>query len=278
MGVTIHDKTIVITGASSGIGEEAAMLLARKGARVCLVARRREELERVKTGIETSGGKAWIYPADLSKEDAIVSCARDILAEHPQVDVLVNNAARSIRRLVSDSLDRFHDYQRTMQTNYFGPLRLTLALLPGMLQRGSGHIINVSSYSTLIPVPRFAAYVASKSALEGFSRSLAAELVGKDIHVTIINYPLVKTPMTAPTKGYEYLNQMQAEQAAGWIVRAIEKRPMRIATFIAALWATMMAALPTLTTAFTGRYMLRRSRKIQALVERDAQRQPKANR
>ncbi len=273
MGAEIHDKTIVITGASSGIGENAAILLARKGARLCLVARRREELERVKTRIESAGGKAWIYPADLSKPEDIDACASAILAEHDHVDILVNNAARSIRRLVSDSLDRLHDYQRTIQTNYFGPVQLTLRLLPGMLQRGQGHIINVSSYSTLIPVPRFAAYVASKSALEGFSRSLAAELVGKNIFVTIINYPLVKTPMTAPTKGYEYLKQMQADKAAQWIVRAIEKRPMRIATRIAALWGTAMAAFPTLTTAFTGRYMLRRSRKIQALVERDAARQ-----
>lgn len=272
MGATIQGKTIVITGASSGIGEHAALLLARKGARLCLVARRREELERVQTAIQAQGGVAWVYPADLSKSESIDHCAEAILAEHPQVDVLVNNAARSIRRLVSDSLDRLHDYQRTMQTNYFGPLQLTLKLLPGMYRRGSGHIINVSSYSTLIPVPRFAAYVASKSALEGFSRSLAAELVGKDIHVTIINYPLVKTPMTAPTKGYEYLKQMQADQAAGWIIRAIERRPMRIATRIAALWGIAMAALPTLTTAFTGRFMLRRARRIQALVERDAQR------
>lgn len=270
MAVEIQGKTIVITGASSGIGEDAAKLLARKGARVCLIARRREELDRVKTTIEAEGGRAWIYPADLSKENEIDACARTILAEHPQVDVLVNNAARSIRRLVSDSLDRYHDYQRTMQTNYFGPLRLTLNLLPGMLARGSGHIINVSSYSTLIPVPRFSAYVASKSALEGFSRSLAAELVGKNIYVTIINYPLVKTPMTAPTKGYEYLKQMQADEAAGWILRAIEKRPMRIATRIAMAWSTAMAAMPTLMTAYTGRFMLRRARRIQALVEKQA--------
>ncbi|MGH8453214.1 MAG: SDR family NAD(P)-dependent oxidoreductase [Nevskiales bacterium] len=271
MAVEVQGKTIVITGASSGIGEDAARLLARKGARVCLIARRREELERVKTAIETEGGKVWIYPTDLSKEAEIDACARALLAEHPQVDVLVNNAARSIRRLVSESLDRFHDYQRTMQTNYFGPLRLTLSLLPGMLARGTGHIINVSSYSTLIPVPRFSAYVASKSALEGFSRSLAAELVGKNIYVTIINYPLVKTPMTAPTRGYEYLKQMDAATAAGWIVKAIEKRPARIATRIGAAWAVAMSAMPTLMTAYTGRFMLRRARRIQALVEQHAQ-------
>jgi short-subunit dehydrogenase len=272
MAVEIRGKTIVITGASSGIGEAAAKQLAQRGARLCLVARRQDALARVKAEIEAAGGQAWIYPADLSREDEIDACARAILAEHPQVDVLVNNAARSIRRLVSESLDRFHDYQRSMQLNYFGPLRLTLALLPGMLARGQGHIVNVSSYSTMLTVPRFSAYVASKSALEGFSRSLAAELVGKDIYVTVINYPLVRTPMTAPTKGYQYLKQMEPEDAARWIVKAIEKRPARVASLIQAAWGVLLTAFPTLMTAYTGRFMLRRARKLQALVERDAQR------
>jgi short-subunit dehydrogenase len=268
MAVGIRGKTIVITGASSGIGAAAARLLAQRGARLCLVARRADELARVKTDIEAAGGQAWIYPADLSKEAEIDACARAILAEHP----LVNNAARSIRRLVSESLDRFHDYQRTMQLNYFGPLRLTLAVLPGMLARGQGHIVNVSSYSTMLTVPRFSAYVASKSALEGFSRSLAAELVGKAIYVTVINYPLVKTPMTAPTAGYRYLKQMEPEEAARWIVKAIEKRPARVASFIQAAWGVLLTAFPTLMTAYTGRFMLRRARKLQARVERDARR------
>ena len=270
MTAEIRGKTIVITGASSGIGEAAAKLLAQKAGRLCLVARRADELQRVQTEIRAAGGEAWIYPTDLSKPEDVERCAAAILAEHPQVDVLVNNAARSIRRLVADSFDRFHDYERTMQLNYFGPLRLTLKLLPGMLARGKGHIINVSSYSTLIPVPRFSAYVASKSALEGFSRSLAAELVGKDVFVTIINYPLVKTPMTAPTKGYEYIKQMEAEDAAGWIVKAIRRRPSRIATRVSAAWGTAMTALPTLTTAYTGRFMLRRAKRLQALVEQQA--------
>jgi short-subunit dehydrogenase len=271
MGVEINGKTIVLTGASSGIGEAAAKLLARAGATLCLVARRREELERVQREIEAAGGSAWIYPADLSQEAEVDACVKAILAGHPQVDVLVNNAARSIRRLVPDSFDRFHDYQRTMQLNYFGQLRMIFGFLPGMLKQGSGHIINVSSYSTLIPVPRFSAYVASKSALEGFSRSLAAELVGQNVYVTVINYPLVKTPMTAPTKGYKYLKQMEAEQAADWILKAIRERPARMATRTAWAWGLWMAAMPTLATAFTGRFMLRRARKIAALLEREAQ-------
>jgi short-subunit dehydrogenase len=122
----------------------------------------------------------------------------------------------------------------------------------------------------MIPVPRFTAYVASKSALEGFSRSLAAELVGKDIYVTIVNYPLVKTPMTAPTKGYEYLKQMEVDRAAGWILKAIRKRPARISTLTAWIWTVAMSAAPTLTIAFTGRFMLKRAQRIRELVERDA--------
>lgn len=266
----IRNRTIVITGASSGIGEAAARQLARKGARVCLVARRAEELDRVRAEINKAGGKAWTYAADLADEASLDACAQAILAEHPRVDVLVNNAGRSIRRLTADAVDRFHDYQRTMQINYFAPVKLTLKLLPQMLERGHGHVINVSSYSTLIPVPRFGAYIASKMALEGFSRTLSAEMVDKDIHVTVINYPLVKTAMTAPTAAYKYLPQMEVEDAAGWIVEAVQKRPARVATRIAEAWTVALSALPGVTTLLTGKFMLNRARKLQKLVEREA--------
>lgn len=267
MSHSIRGKVIVITGASSGIGAEAARQMAAAGGKICLIARRADELAQVQQQIRDAGGKAWIYPADLSKEAEVDACAKAILTEHERIDVLVNNAGRSIRRLVSDSLDRYHDFQRTMQINYFGPVRLTLALLPRMLAQKSGHIINVSSYSTLIPVPRFAAYVASKSALEGFSRSLAAEFVGKDIHVTLINFPLVKTPMTAPTAAYNYIKQMSVEEAAGWISTAIRKRPARMATPVGEAWGVAMSAIPKLTTAFTGRLMLNRAKRLQQKVE-----------
>jgi short-subunit dehydrogenase len=263
----IQGKTIVITGASSGIGEAAARQLAQLGARVCLVARRQDELERVCNAIEATGGEAWIYPADLSVETEVGAVADAILKDHPRVDVLVNNAGRSIRRLVKDSFDRFHDYQRTMQINYFAAVRLTLKLLPQMLERNRGHLINVSSYSTLIPVPRFTAYVASKLALEGFSQSLSAELAGKNVHVTVINFPLVKTPMTAPTTLYKHLKQMDVEEAAGWIVRAIEERPARVATRVAEAWAVANKALPKITTAVTARLFLLRARRLQKLAE-----------
>ncbi|MEK6806281.1 MAG: SDR family NAD(P)-dependent oxidoreductase [Pseudomonadota bacterium] len=269
MSARIQRKTIVITGASSGIGAAAAQQLAARGARLCLVARREDELRQVQAAIEARGGQCWVYPADLTEEKSLDACAAAILAEHPRVDVLVNNAGRSIRRLVSESFDRFHDYQRTMQINYFAPVRLTQKLLPQMLARNSGHLINVSSYSTLVPVPRFAAYVASKMALEGFSQSLAAEMVGKNIHVTLIHYPLVKTPMTAPTAAYKYIKQMDVDEAAGWIVTAIEKRPARMATRIGEAWGVAQKALPLLTTALTGRLLMNRAKKLATLVAQE---------
>ncbi len=267
MKARIDGKTIVITGASSGIGEAAARQLATAGARVCLVARRRDELERVRDAIEATGGEVWIYPADLSVEAEVDGAAAAILEQHPRVDVLVNNAGRSIRRLVKESFDRFHDYQRTMQINYFAAVRLTQKFLPQMLERNSGHLINISSYSTLIPVPRFAAYVASKMALEGFSQSLAAELAGKNVHLTVINFPLVKTPMTAPTALYKYLKQMDVDEAAGWITRAIEERPARIATRIGEAWGVAQKALPKVVTAVTARLFLLRANRLQKMAD-----------
>jgi short-subunit dehydrogenase len=253
MTESIRGKTIIITGASSGIGAAAATRLAREGARVCLVARRQDQLELVRTAIEKDDGQAWVYPADLSDEKAVDACAQRILAEHARVDILINNAGRSIRRLVVESLDREHDFHRAMQINYFAAVRLTLRMLPRMLEQGSGHIINISSMSAQVPTPRYAAYVASKSALEGFSRTLAAEMVDKGIHITVINYPLVKTPMTAPTKVYRYLRQMDVEHAAEWIVKAIHKRPYRIATRLGETWGMATMALPGPTVEWTGR-------------------------
>lgn len=253
MSEPIKGKTIIITGASSGIGATTAMRLAREGARVCLVARREEELAQVRDSIKQHGGQAWIYPADLSDEKAVDACAQQILAEHPRVDILINNAGRSIRRLVVESLDREHDFHRTMQLNYFAAVRLILRVLPRMLEQRAGHIINVSSMSAQVPTPRFAAYVASKSALEGFSRTLAAELVGQGVQVTVINYPLVKTPMTAPTAIYRHLRQMDPAQAAEWIVKAIRKRPYRVASRLGDAWGMMTTALPDPTVEWTGR-------------------------
>ncbi len=237
-------KIIVITGGSSGIGEAAAKQLAAKGAVVCLIARRLEELERVQAAITAAGGVAHCYPANLADPASLDACIVTLLAAHPRIDVLVNNAGRSIRRPLIDSLDRMHDFERTIQLNYLAVVRLTLGLLPRMLEQGGGHLINVSSVAALMTTPRFSAYLASKSAVDAFSRSLRIELSRKGIAVTSINYPLVKTAMTAPTAAYKYLPQMEVADAAGWIVEAIATRPARRTVKIALAFHIATAVMP----------------------------------
>lgn len=264
----LSGKTIVITGASSGIGEAAARRLAAMGAKIVLVARRQDELERVATDITASGGRAVCIAADLSDEVAVTACADQLLAEHAPIDILINNAGRSIRRPVRESLDRYHDYKRTIQLNYLAAVNLTLKLLPQMLERKSGHIINISSMSALIPMPRYSAYVGSKSALDGFSRSLAAEMVDHGIAVTTINYPLVRTPMSGQTAIYKNFKMMDADQAAEWIVRAIAKRPQRITSRMGEAWGAATALMPSQTTKWTGRLMNYMGRRLQQKAQR----------
>lgn len=242
--MSIAGKTIVLTGSSSGIGEAAAKQLARKGARVCLIARREDELARVQGEIVAEGYGCWIYPADLSDPASTEAVAEQILAEHPQVDVLVNNAARSIRRPIRESLDRLHDYERTMQLNYFGALRLTMKFLPRFLEQGSGQVIISSSMSTQVPIPLFSAYLASKAALESFARSLSAELGHKGIAVTTIHFPMVRTPMSSRTDIYKHMPMMNVEAAGGWIVKAVAERPERIARTFGTLGQLALSALP----------------------------------
>lgn len=238
------NQTIVITGASSGIGEAAARRLAELGASLCLVARREDELRRVQQGIIEAGGRCRIYPADLADPAAVAACAEALLRDHPRIDVLVNNAGRSIRRPIVDSLDRFHDYERTIQLNYLGAVGLTLKLLPRFLDQGDGHVINSSSMSVQLPVPKFSAYVASKAALDSFGRSLSAELGHRGIAVTTIHFPLVRTPMSMRTAIYRRVPMMDPEQAAEWIVEAVERRPARIARTFGTLGGIALAALP----------------------------------
>ena len=180
---TIKGKKILITGASSGIGLETALKVGEAGGEVLLVSRTREKLEEVAEQVRESGGTAHVHPADLSDLEDIDRLAKEVLDEHGGVDVLINNAGRSIRRSVAASYDRFHDYERTMQLNYFGALKLILAFMPGMRERKSGHIINVSSIGVQTNTPRFSAYVASKSALDAFSRCTAPEVVRRQREV-----------------------------------------------------------------------------------------------
>ncbi len=249
----MKDRIIVITGASSGIGEQAALQLAARGANVCLVARRADELARVQQQILSEGGRADIYAADLSVDGEVDRCAATILAKHGRVDVLVNNAGRSIRRSIRQSLDRDHDFQRTMQINYFAAVRLSMRLLPQMIERGDGHILNVTSMAIQAATPGYAAYVASKCALEGYSRVLASEMADRGVHVTLIRYPLVRTPMSQATDVYKKLPLMKPDRAARWIVRAVDQRPARVGTLLGEVIETANVLMPATTGRWTGR-------------------------
>jgi short-subunit dehydrogenase len=197
---------------------------------VLLVARTPEKLEETKAEIEEAGGTAFIHRCDLSDTDDVERMAAEALEQHGHVDVLVNNAGRSIRRGVKLAYDRFHDYERTMQLNYFGALRLILSLLPGMVEQKGGHIINVSSIGVQTNTPRFSAYVASKAALDAFSRCIASEVVDDRIHITTIHMPLVRTPMIAPTKMYDAFPTITPDEAAEMITEAMISKPKKVAT------------------------------------------------
>ncbi|MGO2277268.1 MULTISPECIES: SDR family NAD(P)-dependent oxidoreductase [unclassified Psychrobacter] len=226
----VKGKNIIITGASSGIGERTAFLLSECGAHVILLARTADKLKMVKENIETLGGAASYYPCDLTNMDEIEKTSEKILADFKHVDVLVNNAGRSIRRSVHESVNRFHDFERTMEINYFGAVKIVLGFLPTMIGRQTGQIVNISSIGVLANSPRFSAYVASKAALDAFSRCLAAEVKGDNIKVTNIFMPLVRTPMIAPTKLYRYMPALMPDDAAMMVAKAIVHKPNSIAS------------------------------------------------
>ncbi|WP_168378193.1 SDR family NAD(P)-dependent oxidoreductase [Acinetobacter cumulans] len=240
----VNGKTILITGASSGIGLTTAHRLANAGAHVLLVARTKETLDAVKAEIEANGGKADVFPCDLNDMDSIDAVAQQILASVDHIDILINNAGRSIRRAVHESTDRFHDFERTMQLNYFGAVRLVMNLLPKMMIRREGHIINISSIGVLANATRFSAYVASKAALDAFSRCLSAEVHSHNIAITSVYMPLVRTPMIAPTKIYKYVPTLSPEQATDLIAFAIVKRPKKVATNLGRLASITYSIAP----------------------------------
>src|SRR5690606_23033540 len=240
-------KTVLITGATSGIGKAAALKLARAGAKVLLVARTKEKLEQTLHEIDQIGGVAFAYSADVSHLDDVDKLVKDVIADHGVVDILVNNAGRSIRRSVAHTFDRFHDFERTMQLNYFGALRLIMDLLPGMMERGDGQVINISSIGVLTNAPRFSAYVASKAALDAFTRCAASELAHEGIRFTTINMPLVRTPMIAPTKLYNHVPTISPNQAADMICDAIVRRPKRIATGLGIFGQVLHFLTPKIT-------------------------------
>jgi NAD(P)-dependent dehydrogenase (short-subunit alcohol dehydrogenase family) len=240
----VRGRVVMVTGASSGIGRSAALKIADAGGIVLLVARTPEKLEATQQQIEAGGGSAYIHRCDLSDTDDVDRMADEVLDQHGHVDVLVNNAGRSIRRSIALSYDRIHDYERTMQLNYFGAVKLILKLLPVMRERKSGQIINVSSIGVQTNTPRFSAYVASKAALDAFTRCIASEIIDDNVHTTTIFMPLVRTPMIAPTKMYQRFPTITPEKAADMICEAIIHQPKRIATPLGTLGQILYAINP----------------------------------
>ena len=240
----VNGKTVLITGASSGIGKAAAFKVARAGGIPILVARNEEKLLETKQQIEDMGATASCYAADVSDPESVEDLCRRVLADHPTVDVLVNNAGRSIRRSIALSYDRFHDFERTIQLNYLGTIKLIMGLLPHMRERKSGHVVNVSSIGVQTNPPRFSAYVASKAALDAWSRVVGSECIGDNVHFTTIHMPLVRTPMIAPTKIYDSFPTISPDEAADLICEAIRAKPKHIGTRLGTFGEVSYALFP----------------------------------
>jgi NAD(P)-dependent dehydrogenase (short-subunit alcohol dehydrogenase family) len=241
---TVKGKVVLITGGSSGIGLAAAHKVAAAGATTILIARDPEKLAAAKKEIAAKGHSVVTYSADVSDPAQCEELVRKLEDNHGGVDILVNNAGRSIRRAVENSFDRFHDFERTMSVNYYGALRITLGLLPMMINKHRGHVINISSIGVLTNAPRFSAYVASKAALDAWTRCAASEFADMGIQFTTINMPLVKTPMIAPTKIYSQVPTLTPDEAADIVVEGIVYKPVRIATRLGVFGEVLHALLP----------------------------------
>ena len=246
-------RTVLVTGASSGIGEATAKALGRCGAVVLLAARRRDELDRVVREIEAEGGRATSYVVDLADAASTDALVRAVLEEHGGVDYLVNNAGRSIRRSLALSYDRVHDFERSMAVNFFGPVRLTMGLLPAMRAQRFGHVVNIVTWGVQVKAPKFAAYISSKTALDTFSRIAGREAYADNVTFTNIRLSLVRTPMVAPTEAYAGLRAATPEQAAAKIVRALEDRPVTVDTLPGSVAEVFNLVAPRLSDALFSR-------------------------
>jgi NAD(P)-dependent dehydrogenase (short-subunit alcohol dehydrogenase family) len=252
--VDLRGKRILLTGASSGIGEAAAEKFARRGATVVAAARRQDLLEALVGRITEAGGDARVYACDLTDLDAVDELVTRVEQDLGGVDILINNAGKSIRRPLAESLERWHDVERTMALNYYSPLRLIRGLAPGMRERRDGHIINVSSWGVLSESsPLFAVYNASKAALTAVSRVIETEWAADGVHSTTLFYPLVLTPMIAPTRVYDGLPGLSASEAAGWMVTAARTRPVRIAPRMAVTAQVVNSVAPAVVDALMKR-------------------------
>ncbi|MBP7913851.1 MAG: SDR family oxidoreductase [Vitreoscilla sp.] len=247
---TVGGKVVLVTGGSSGIGLSAACRFAEAGAITIICGRGEDKLVAAVQEIKDYAGKdakVYSYSVDIANEASCAEFIKILTEEHGGVDFLINNAGRSIRRAIESSYDRFHDFERTMQLNYFGSLRVTMGLLPGMVAKRKGHIVNLSSISVLVNAPRFSAYVASKAALDAWTRCASSEFADQGITFTTVNMPLVRTPMTAPTKIYDSMPLLQPEEAADMIVQACVEKPVRVATRLGIFGALLHTAAPRVT-------------------------------
>ena len=242
----VGGKVVLITGGSSGIGLASAHKFAEAGATTLICARSADRLEEACHEARRRGHSFIAYCADLANMDDCDRLTRCINEQYGGVDFLVNNAGRSIRRAIESSYDRFHDYERTMQLNYFGCLRVTIGLLPAMVARGRGHVVNISSIGVLTNAPRFSAYVASKAALEAWSRCAASEFADQGVSFTTISMPLVRTPMIAPTELYRNVPTLSPEEAADLVAHACIFKPVRVATRLGLAGQLLHAVLPRL--------------------------------
>jgi len=240
----VGGKVVLVTGGSSGIGKAAVRKLAEAGAIAVTIARDAQALEDTRLEFEAAGLRLITRAVDVADPGQCEAFVKYMTEEHGGVDILVNNAGRSIRRGIENSFDRFHDFERTMEVNYFGSLRLTMGFLPGMIAKRKGQIINISSIGVLTNAPRFSAYVASKAAMDAWTRCAASEFVDRGIDFTTINMPLVKTPMIAPTKLYDQVPTLSPEEAAEMIVQAIIHKPVRIATRLGIFGALLHSLTP----------------------------------
>jgi NAD(P)-dependent dehydrogenase (short-subunit alcohol dehydrogenase family) len=246
----VQGKVVLVTGGSSGIGLAAAHKIAQAGAITVIVGRDQDKLDAAREeivaalGENPNRGEVVTLSADLASIEGCDQMVAWLVEKYGGVDVLINNAGRSIRRGIESSYDRFHDFERTMQLNYFGCLRTTMGLLPQMAAKRSGHVVNISSIGVLTNAPRFSAYVASKAALDAWTRCAASEFIDVGVTFTTINMPLVRTPMIAPTKIYENVPTLSPEEAADLIVQAIVYKPVRIATRLGVFGQILHAAAP----------------------------------
>ncbi|MCV7155453.1 SDR family oxidoreductase [Mycolicibacterium pyrenivorans] len=240
-------RHVIITGASSGIGRASAIAVAARGATVFALARNAEALDALITEIRAGGGDAHAFTCDVTDSAAVEHTVKDILGRFGHVDYLVNNAGRSIRRSVIASTDRLHDYERVMAVNYFGPVRMVLALLPHWRERRFGHVVNVSTAGVQANNPKYSAYIPSKAALDAFAEVVGTETLSDHITFTNIHMPLVKTPMIAPSGALNPAPAISAEHAAAMVVRGLVDKPARIDTPIGTIADLGMYLTPKLS-------------------------------